>query len=80
MRRWEEIFSDTDRDLLQKFGGAQRQSFGEKPALVIVDVVKSFLGSKPVAALEAAEEFRTSCGSVGWSALGIHKGTTEKLP
>jgi maleamate amidohydrolase len=69
MRRWEKIFSEADRALLQKFGRAGRQTFGEKPALIIVDVVNSFIGGKPAAALEAAEEYRTSCGSVGWDAL-----------
>jgi len=69
MKKWEEIFSDADRAVLEKFGRAERQVFGKKPALIIVDVVKSFIGSRPAETLESAEEFRTSCGNVGWEAL-----------
>lgn len=69
MKRWEEIFTEADRALLRKFGRTERQSFGRRPALIIVDVVKSFLGSKPASPLESAEEYRTSCGASGWDAL-----------
>jgi nicotinamidase-related amidase len=73
MKKWEKIFTEADRALLKKFGGAERQSFGKRPALIIVDVVKSFLGSKQKSALESAEEYRTSCGDAGWEALGYIK-------
>ena len=69
MKRWEEIFTEADRALLEKFARGERQSFGERPALIIVDVVKSFLGSKPASALDSAKEYRTSCGATGWEAL-----------
>lgn len=69
VKKWEEIFTEADRELLRKFGRDERLPYGEKPALIIVDVVKSFLGSKPQAVLESAEEFRTSCGEAGWEAL-----------
>jgi maleamate amidohydrolase len=70
MRKWEEIFTEADRALLKKFGRTERQAFGKRPALIIVDVVRSFLGSKAKSTLEAAEEYRTSCGEPGWKALG----------
>ena len=69
MKKWEEVFTEADRELLKKFGRDERLPYGEKPALIIVDVVKSFLGSKPQTALESAEEYRTSCGEAGWEAL-----------
>jgi len=77
MKKWEEIFTEADRALLKKFGGAERQSFGKRPTLIIVDVVKSFLGSKPKSALESAEEYRTSCGDAGWEALEYIKKLLE---
>lgn len=69
MKKWEKIFTEADRELLKKFGRAERQTFGNRPTLIIVDVVKSFLGSKPQTTLESAEEYRTSCGETGWEAL-----------
>ena len=69
MKKWEEIFTDADRELLKSFAGSQQQPFGNKPALIIVDVVKSFIGSEPNTILESSKEYRTSCGEAGWSAL-----------
>ena len=69
MKKWEEIFTDADRALLRTFAGTTPQPFGKRPALIIVDVVKSFIGSRPTSTLEASEEYRTSCGEAGWDAL-----------
>jgi len=69
MKKWQEIFTDDDRALLKTFSRDERQPFGKRPALIIVDVIKSFLGSKPKSALESVEEYRTSCGEAGWRAL-----------
>jgi len=69
MKKWEGIFTEADRELLKTFGRAERQSFGKRPALIIVDVVRSFIGSKPKSLLQASEEYRTSCGEAGWEAL-----------
>ena len=69
MKKWEAIFTDADRELLKTFSGAERQPFGERPALIIVDVVRSFIGSEPKSTLAAAEEYRTSCGEAGSEAL-----------
>lgn len=69
MKKWEAIFTDADRELLKTFSRTERQKFGHRPALIIVDVVKSFMGSRPQSTLEAAAEYRTSCGEAGWRAL-----------
>ena len=69
MKKWEKIFTEADRELLRKFGRGGRLPYGAKPVLLIIDVVKSFLGSKPQSALESVDEFRTSCGEAGWEAL-----------
>jgi len=85
MKEWEAIFTDADRALLKTFGGRERQPFGRRPALIIVDVVRSFIGSKPKSALEASEEYRTSCGQAGWDALEhikklLHAFRAKNLP
>ena len=69
MKKWEEIFTEADRALLKTYAGTARQPFGKRPALIIVDVVKSFIGSRPSSTLEASKEYRTSCGQAGWDAL-----------
>ena len=69
MRCWEEIFTGVDRKLLKKAGMAQKQSYGRRPALLVIDVTFEFIGSKPQPVLQSAEEFGTSCGESGWAAL-----------
>src|SRR4030042_2073989 len=69
MKKWEAIFTEADREVLKAFGRKEKQSFGKKPALIIVDVVRSFIGSKPKSPLEASGEYRTSCGEAGGEAL-----------
>ena len=69
MRKWEAIFSDADRALVKKGAFAARQTFGKRPAFLIVDVNRAFIGSQPKPVLESVEEYQTSCGESGWTAL-----------
>ena len=69
MRRWEEIFTEADRLLVEKSGFGRKQAYGNKSALLIIDVTMSFLGSTPQPVLRSAEEYATSCGEAGWTAL-----------
>ncbi|MBI2848672.1 MAG: isochorismatase family protein [Chloroflexi bacterium] len=69
MKRWEEIFTGTDRALIEKAGMARRQPYGNNPALLIIDVVLGFTGSTPKPVLESARDYSTSCGEVAWAAL-----------
>ncbi len=66
---WKTVVPERDRMILERadFGG--RQAWGRTPALLIVDVVRSFTGSKPQDVLEAIGEYNTSCGAAAWDAL-----------
>ena len=69
MRAWEEILNPEDRALYQKGFYGARQGFKSHPALMVVDVTRSFIGSRPMPILEAVHEYATSCGEIGWAAL-----------
>lgn len=69
MRRWEEIFPETDREVLRQTGFGTKQEFGKTPALPIIDVVRRAIGSKPMPAIKSIQEFKRSCGEAGWKAL-----------
>ena len=69
MREWEKIIPEIDRKIYNKARYGTRQTFGSNPALLVVDVVTSFTGTKPQKTLEAIDEFQTSCGEQGWEAL-----------
>ncbi|MFC2005777.1 isochorismatase family protein [Chloroflexota bacterium] len=76
MKRWEEVFTGTDQELLQRSGMGRRQEYGKNPALLIIDVTRHFLGpNKPT--LEAALESRVACGEVGWEAVDNIKKLLE---
>lgn len=77
MRKWEEIFPETDRVLALKTKPGVRQSYGVKPAFLIIDVTRTFVGSKPMPILEAIKEYRTSCGEAGWKAISNIKKLLE---
>lgn len=69
--RWENIFPKADWALYQKgrYGRQARQTFGTKPALLIIDVSRNFVGSRPMPVIEAADEYSSSCGEAAWVAL-----------
>lgn len=69
MRAWEKVMMDSDVALHQKIHFGGRQEFGRHPAFLVIDVTRAFVGSTPQPALESVEEYRTSCGQVGWDAL-----------
>lgn len=69
MRPWQTVFPEEDRQVYEKARFGRRQPYGRRPALMIVDVTYSFIGTRPVEVLQAVEEFRTSCGQSGWDAL-----------
>lgn len=70
MRKWEAVFPEADRALVKKIAMAEKQAFGKRPALIIVDVNKASIGSQDKPLWESVEEHPTSCGEAGWIALG----------
>jgi isochorismate hydrolase len=69
MRAWEKVMLDSDLKLHQKIHFGGRQEFGRRPAFLIIDVTRAFVGSSSKPAMESVEEYRTSCGQAGWDAL-----------
>ncbi len=69
MRDWETQLTEADRALNERRIYGARQQFRQRPALLVIDVVRSFVGSRRMPILEAIEEYPTSCGERGWDAL-----------
>lgn len=68
MRWWEELF----RDQMTGYGemvARSLQPFGSRPAVIVVDMVRSFVGSKGQTMAQAVKEFPTSCGPLAWEAM-----------
>ncbi len=69
MRPWQTVFPELDRQVYAKAGFCDRQPFGQRPALLIIDVVESFTGTRPEHVLDSIDEYRMSCGDPAWQAL-----------
>src|SRR3989442_12391507 len=69
MREWEQFIPEDERKIYEKAGYKGKQEFGRNPALLIIDVITGFTGTKSMDVMEAIDEFPTSCGKVAWDAL-----------
>jgi maleamate amidohydrolase len=67
MAAWDEIIPKLDREIYAAAKFGQPLTFGKHPALVIVDVLRAFIGPR-VEVMEAIKEYPTACGRVGWEA------------
>ncbi len=52
-------------------GYANVVGFGDRPALMIVDVSYNFCGEKSEPLLESIKTWRNSCGAVAWDAIAV---------
>ncbi|MDB5652025.1 MAG: hydrolase [Hyphomicrobiales bacterium] len=71
MRRriWDPFLTERDRQVFEASGYGALAGYGERPALVIIDVNYAFCGEKPEPILSAIKAWRTSCGEDAWTAL-----------
>lgn len=67
---WDEFLTDRDRAVFEASGYQQRGGFGDRPALLIVDVSKNFTGERPEPILEMIKTWHNGCGEEGWVAVG----------
>jgi len=67
-RVWERFLTEQDKATL--VGKAERRiGFGERPALLLIDLYRWVFGDKPEAVTEAIKTWPGSCGLAGWNAL-----------
>jgi nicotinamidase-related amidase len=67
-RVWEKFLTEQDKATLT--GEADRRiGFGERPALLLIDLYRWVFGDKPEAVSEAIKTWPGSCGLSGWNAL-----------
>jgi nicotinamidase-related amidase len=71
MANWDDIFSDRDKQVFEKSGYGKRAGFGQRPAVLVIDVNYNFVGDRPEPIIKSVERFRNSCGEEGWQ--GVYK-------
>ena len=48
MREWEAFIPEQERKIYEKAGYKGKDQFGRNPALLIIDVITGFTGTKPM--------------------------------
>jgi hypothetical protein len=71
MPTWDDILTPRDKDVFALSGYGKRAGFGQRPAVLVIDVNYNFVGDKPEPILESVKRFRNSCGEEGWE--GVHR-------
>lgn len=66
---WAGVISDDDERRYAAAGFGNPVGMGEHPALLIIDVQYRTVGNSPKPFFESLEDYRTSCGDVGWAAV-----------
>jgi nicotinamidase-related amidase len=70
-RVWTPYLNSLDKEVMQASGYGARMGFGQRPALMIVDVSYNFAGEHPEPILESIKRWRNSCGEAGWAAISV---------
>src|SRR5690606_34327942 len=68
-RPWDDVLGDEDRQVFETAGWGKDAGFGERPVLLVVDVIYNFVGDKPEPILESIKRWRYSCGERGWEGV-----------
>ncbi len=69
MATWDDILTARDKDVFALSGFGKKAGWGQRPALLIIDVNYNFVGDKPEPILESVKRYRTSCGEEGWEGV-----------
>ncbi|HLG74706.1 MAG TPA: isochorismatase family protein [Chloroflexota bacterium] len=67
-RVWDAYLTEQDRAHV-RLKDDQRLGFGQRPALLMIDLYRWVFGDEPEPLLEAVKRWPSSCGLAGWRAL-----------
>jgi maleamate amidohydrolase len=67
-RIWDEFLTPQDK-LASTTRGDRRFGFGERPALLMIDLYRWVFGDRPQPILEAIRDWPSTCGLAGWEAV-----------
>lgn len=69
MAVWDDVLPEEDRQVFEAAGWGKDVGFGERPVLLVVDVIYNFVGDRPEPILESIKRWRYSCGERGWEGI-----------
>jgi nicotinamidase-related amidase len=68
-RVWDGFLTKRDKDVFAAAGYGVRAGFGNRPALLIIDVSYGFCGDRPEPILTSIQRWSNSCGEEAWTAI-----------
>ena len=77
-RIWNDFLTERDKKVFEKSGFGSEAGFGERPALLVIDVSYNFCGDKREPILESIKRFHNSCGEYAWDALPHIRNLIDK--
>jgi nicotinamidase-related amidase len=69
MPGWDDFLTAQDKQLLAVWGKKDRDEFGKRPVLLVVDVYYAAVGHERKPLLESIRDWPMSCGLAGWEAI-----------
>lgn len=69
MAIWDDILTERDKEVFALSGYGKRAGFGQRPAILVIDMNYNFVGDKPEPILQSVKRFRNSCGEEGWEGI-----------
>ncbi len=68
-RPWDRFLTSSDHEAIAAAGYGAKSGFGERPALLVVDMTYNFCGDRPEPILASIKRWRASCGEAAWNAV-----------
>ncbi|MBM3668004.1 MAG: isochorismatase family protein [Actinobacteria bacterium] len=69
MAVWDDVLPEQDRQVFERAGWGKDAGYGERPVILVVDVIYNFVGDRPEPILDSIERWRYSCGERGWEGI-----------
>jgi nicotinamidase-related amidase len=64
---WDGLLSDEERAIFEAAGWGRPAGFGQRPAVLVIDMNYNFCGDRPEPILKSIQRWRYSCGEVAWT-------------
>lgn len=68
-RLWDKFLTERDKAVFAASGYGAQGGYGERPALLVIDVNYNFTGDRPEPILDSIKRWPNSCGEDGWNAV-----------
>ncbi len=75
---WDAFLTERDKAVFGHGGFGARAGFGQRPALLVIDVSYNFCGDRREPILESIKRFHNSCGEDAWDALPHLRNLIDK--